>query len=233
MNQWSRITQILLPPVCALCGDPGAFGADLCRACRDDLPWNRHACRRCALPLPAASRGALCGECLRRPPPFDRALAPFRYAPPLDHLLLGLKHRRRLDAAHSLGGLMAGWLAQRIHEPPELILPVPLHPARLRRRGFNQSLELARRIASALELPLAGRCCRRLRDTPPQAELNAPQRRRNLRGAFEVSAPLPSRVAVIDDVMTTGSTARELTRCLRRAGAKEIEVWVCARAGRA
>lgn len=233
MNQWSRIIQALLPPVCALCAAPGDAGYDLCRACREALPWNHHACRRCALPLPAAGHGALCGECLRRSPPFARALAPFRYAPPLDHLLLGLKHRDRLDAARSLGGLMATWLEGRIDSAPGLILPVPLHPARLRSRGFNQSRELARGIATRLRVPVGHPRCRRIRDTPPQAELNADDRRRNLRGAFEITGPLPPRVAIVDDVMTTGSTARELSRCLQRAGVEVVEVWVCARAGRA
>ncbi|MCF6209422.1 MAG: ComF family protein [Gammaproteobacteria bacterium] len=216
-----------------LCGERGASGLDLCHACRLDLPIIEAACARCAIPLPVAHQhGSLCGQCQTEPPAFTHCLAPFAYHAPLDHLLKDLKFNRRLVLARTLGGLMAQWLEGRTDGLPERIIPVPLHPARLRERGFNQSLELARPIARRLKLPLDTHSCRRLRNTPPQAELPAEQRHNNLKGAFGVRQKLAGRVAIIDDVMTTGYTVQELARTLRDAGAAQVDVWVCARAGR-
>lgn len=232
IDRWLNIDQnILLEAVCALCGDRGEAGLDLCHACRLDLPVIETACLRCALPLPAAHRdGGICGHCQREPPAFERCLAPFAYQAPLDYLLQDLKFNRRLAPARTLGRLMAEWLATHMTSLPDRLLPVPLHPARLRERGFNQSLELARPIARRLKLPLDIHSCQRLRNTRPQAELSAKQRHGNLKGAFGVRRKLTGHVAIIDDVMTTGGTVQELARTLREAGAEQVEVWVCARA---
>ncbi len=235
IDQWSNISQrILLAPVCVLCGDRGDSGLDLCRACRLDLPIIKAACERCAIPLPVTRHhGKLCGHCQTEPPAFEHCLAPFAYHAPLDHLLRDLKFNRRLALARTLGGLMARWLEDHIDGLPDRIMPVPLHPARMRERGFNQSLELAHPIAQRLKLPLDTHSCQRLRNTPPQAELSAKQRHSNLKGAFAVKQTLGGcRIAIIDDVMTTGGTVQELARTLRDAGAAQVDVWVCARAGR-
>ncbi|VAW92560.1 Competence protein F homolog, phosphoribosyltransferase domain; protein YhgH required for utilization of DNA as sole source of carbon and energy, partial [hydrothermal vent metagenome] len=134
-----------------LCGEQGASGLDLCHACRLDLPIIEAACTRCAIPLPVAHQhGSLCGPCQTDPPAFAHCLAPFAYHAPLDHLLKDLKFNRRLVLARTLGALMAQWLEGRTNGLPERIIPVPLHPARLRERGFNQSLELAHPIARRL-----------------------------------------------------------------------------------
>ncbi len=216
-----------------LCGERGHAGLDLCHACRLDLPVIEVACERCAIPLPATRHhGNLCGQCQTEPPAFAHCLAPFAYHAPLDHLLKDLKFKRRLALARTLGGLMAPWLADRTNGLPGRIVPVPLHPARLRERGFNQSLALAHPIARYLKLPLDIDSCRRLRDTPPQAELSARQRHGNLEGAFGVRRRLAGRIAIVDDVMTTGCTVQALARALRDAGAAQVDVWVCARAGR-
>ena len=216
-----------------LCGERGDAGLDLCHACRLDLPVIEVACERCAIPLPATRHhGSLCGQCQSDPPAFARCLAPFAYHAPLDHLLKDLKFKRRLALARTLGGLMARWLEGRTDGLPGRIMPVPLHPARLRERGFNQSLALAQPIARRLKLPLDTHSCRRLRNTPAQAELPVGQRHSNLKGAFGVRQKLAGRIAIVDDVMTTGCTVQELARTLRDAGAARVEVWVCARAGR-
>ncbi|HHH47543.1 MAG TPA: ComF family protein [Gammaproteobacteria bacterium] len=233
IDRWLNIDQSApLEPVCVLCGEQGGAGLDLCHACHFDLPMVETACLQCAIPLPAAHPGgALCGHCQADPPPFERCLAPFAYRAPLDHLLQDLKFNRRLALARTFGRLMAEWLADHCDGLPERLLPVPLHPARLRERGFNQSLELARPIARRLGLPLDIHGCQRLRNTPPQAELSAKQRRGNIKGAFGVTGTPAGHIAIIDDVMTTGSTVRELARTLHKAGANRVEVWVCARAG--
>lgn len=232
VDDWLEIAQAwVLPWTCLCCGAAGDPPRDLCRACRDALPWIASACPRCALPLPpGAPRGARCGRCLRRPrSPVAGAVAPFRYAHPVDRLLIALKFGARLEVARLLGGLLAGTVAARGVRLPELVVPVPLHPARLAARGFNQATELARPLAGGLGLPLATDLCVRLRDTPAQRTLDARARRRNLRDAFAVRGCAPRRVALVDDVVTTGSTCAALARALLAAGAREVQVWSVAR----
>jgi ComF family protein len=223
-----RLHAWLLPWRCLLCGDAGSEGLDLCGACAAELPRNASCCARCALPLP--SPAALCGACQRKPPPWDAAWSPFRYGWPLDRLEARYKFGRDLAAGRTLAEL---W--RRLPPPaarPALILPVPLHRARLRQRGFNQALELARPLGRSLGVPVRHGLLLRARATAAQSELDAAARRRNVRGAFAVhaGAALPSHVAVLDDVMTTGATLAECVRALKRAGAQRVDVWALARA---
>jgi ComF family protein len=178
----------------------------------------------------ARGSALVCGECLKRPPPFGRCIAPYRYGVPLDHLILRHKFHRDVASARLLGTLMTRAM---VTTGVQGIVPVPLHPSRLRARGFNQALELARPLARSLGLPLFTNTCRRTLATEPQSLLHARQRQRNVRGAFQVAWPdPPRRLAVVDDVLSTGATVAELTRALQRAGVKEVEVWVLARAER-
>lgn len=223
-----RVQQWLLPLRCLLCGAAGAHGIDLCADCVAELPRNNVCCARCALPLAAAA--TLCGECQRRPPAWDAAWAPFRYAWPLDRLESRYKFGRDLAAGKVLTTL---WLAEpRPIGMPDLILPVPLHQGRLRQRGYNQALELARPLARALGVPIQHAALQRLRATPAQTELDAVDRRHNVRGAFTLRTgiQLPPHVAIVDDVMTTGATLAECARVLRRAGVRRVDVWAMARA---
>lgn len=230
-NWTNYIQRLLYPPTCLLCGRSGAEGRDLCPECRSELPHNLNPCRCCALPLPVdAPAGALCGKCQQRPPPFVRCLAPFTYRSPLPELINGLKFHGRLSYSRLLTELLLPAITAAIHQPPELIIPVPLHPTRLRERGYNQALELARPLSLHLGIPLELHHCRRTRATPPQSGLEQKQRRRNIRGAFEISPEIQARhVALLDDVVTTGSTAAELTRQLHRRGVGRVEVWALAR----
>lgn len=218
------------PPVCLVCGGAGSAGMDICRACALELPHAQAgACTRCALPLPHAGSGTLCGQCLSSPPAFDQILAAFHYQPPIDHLVSGFKFRARLNQGRLLGELMQQSLIDRI-EPPDLILPVPLHPSRLRQRGFNQAVELARPLARTLRLPLELHAVRRIRATPPQRKLSSADRQKNLRHAFEPDPDFkPAHVALVDDVMTTGATISELARLLKRHGVLRVDAWVLAR----
>lgn len=229
VDQWLSFTQSLLyPPRCLLCGAPGEGERCLCRGCLDDLPHNPVACRLCALPLEAHEEG-VCGACLKHPPPLDGSLIPFRYAPPLDHLLLGLKFNRQLLNARLLGDLMAEAITANAEPLPDCIVPVPLHPSRLRERGYNQALELARPIARELGVEVNERlACRKLA-TSAQSTLEKKARKHNIRNAFVAINQPPEHIAIIDDVVTTGSTANELARVLRRAGATRVVVWACAR----
>ncbi|MBW8369161.1 MAG: ComF family protein [Arenimonas sp.] len=216
----------MLPARCLVCREPGSRGQDLCGACRTDLPFNRVACARCALPLPVAG---LCGACLRQPPPFTASRAVLVYRFPADQLLPRFKFHGDLAAGRLLSQLMAEELAD-APRPPALV-PLPLHPARLRQRGDDPALELARPLARALGLPLRDDLLRRVRATSPQSELDAASRRHNVRSAFSAPNPraLPGHVALVDDVMTTGATLAEATRALLRAGVARVDLWVAAR----
>lgn len=226
-----QILTRLFPATCVLCGAPGWDGLDLCVGCLADLPYDQDCCSRCALPLPAGQpSGAMCGQCQRHPPPYGVCHAAFRYEDPLPALVGGAKFRSRLNLARLLGQCLAAALQERGAQMPDLILPVPLHARRLRERGYNQAMEVARTLGRELSIPVDARSCARVVATPPQAGLEQKGRRRNVRGAFRVVRPLDAaRVAVVDDVVTTGSTVAELTRVLRTAGVKRVDVWAVAR----
>lgn len=225
---WRGTRTFVLPSTCLLCGAAGADELDLCSECVAELPRNHTCCARCALPL--AAPAAMCGECVRRAPPWDAAWAPFRYGWPLDRLESRFKFSADLAAGRVLSTL---W--QREACPlnlPALILPVPLHRTRLRRRGYNQANELAAPLARFLGVAVCSGVLRRQRATEAQTELDAVHRRRNVRGAFTLreGAELPSHVAILDDVMTTGATVAECARVLKRAGTARVDVWALARA---
>ncbi len=217
------------PSRCVLCGQPGNDGRDLCSGCLSDLPSNLHPCRRCATSL--TDGATVCGPCQRTPPPFEQSVIPFRYAPPLDYLLQQLKFHQQLHLAPLLAGLLAETIAARGIPLPDLILPVPLHRTRLRERGYNQALELAKPLSRELSLPLSITGIRRPRATPAQTSLQGKERRKNLRDAFAVTGKLPAHVAILDDVVTTGATVTELTRTLKKSGVERVEIWAVAKAG--
>lgn len=234
VDGWLQCVQgVLFPPSCVLCGgfgQPPVF--DLCAACAADLPRNHAACRRCAVPLSIAAGGeAICGDCLLHPRHFDRAIVPFRYAYPVDHLVRGFKYRGALAYGRVLATLLAQHLAIVADPRPQLLIPVPLHLARHRERGFNQSTELARRVGSLLDIRVDENASRRIRATEDQTQLSARARRKNVRRAFALAGtPGADHVAIVDDVLTTGSTVAEIARLLRRSGIGTIQVWAVARA---
>ena len=222
------VRDYLLPAVCTLCGSSGVRARDLCPGCAEDLPVDKAACIRCGAPLPIPG---ICGRCQLHPPAFDRTAAAFPYLAPVDAMIKRLKFNGDLHLARLLGSLMADHLGAAGAVLPEVIVPVPLHRRRLRERGFNQALELARPLARRLGVPLDWRHVVRTRATDPQADLPAKLRSGNVKDAFAVAPGFDAqRVAIVDDVMTTGYTVNELAATLRRAGVADISVWVCARA---
>jgi ComF family protein len=208
---------------CQLCG-AGCERGMLCVPCLEDLPWlPARRCVQCAAPL---ASGGICGACLDRPPRFDRVEAVFAYRFPVDGLVQACKYGGRL----ALAGLLGGELARVVTGGVDAIVPMPLASRRLAERGFNQALEIARPVARATRVPLLHNACRKVTDTPAQAALPWDERARNIRRAFVCDADLREmRIAVVDDVLTTGATLNELSRVLRKAGAIEVVGWVVAR----
>lgn len=210
--------------------------ARLCGPCRQRFGAERMRCVRCGLATGTAL--AACGECLRAPPPFERTVVAFDYAFPWDRVIgrwkFGAQAELACALAPPLATAVARDLAARDAAPPEFVLPVPLAPARLAERGFNQAWELARRVARELRVPARADLLARALDTAHQAELTRAERERNLRAAFMVPPTARPqlagrRVALVDDVFTTGATAREASAALRRGGAVAVELWVLAR----
>lgn len=188
-----------------------------------------HACPQCA---DFSAAGVLCGRCISEPPAFDQVISPFLYAEPMNQLIHGLKYQHQLRLSRWLGSqlLLALQLQKAPGHKPDAILPLPLHPARMKSRGFNQAMEIARPIARALHAPLHPLAVCRIRDTEPQATLPREERQRNIRGAFECREDYSGKtVLVIDDVLTTGSSANELARVLKLHGARQVIVGVAAR----
>lgn len=215
--------RLLAPPVCLLCGGPGQE--------RDDEPWGLDLCRHCEAACPRAGP---------EPPPFDTAFFLFCYEAPVDQLILRLKFQHQIAAARVLGMLLARALRASGRPLPECVVPMPLHDSRLRQRGFCQTLLIARHAARRLatargrSLPVRADLLRRVRAGAPQSTLPAAERTRNLTGAFAappLSAP-PRHVALLDDVLTTGSTALAAIAALRAAGIGRVELWCCARTPR-
>jgi len=210
---------------CVLCG---AGAGDLCRDCAAELPRIGSACCHCGLPL--ADRGP-CGACLRRPPPYSRCLSPFLYEAPVSQLITAFKYEGRFSYGRALSRQLCDCVrAAGAHADIDLLLPVPLHWRRRWTRGFNQAEIIADELGRALGLPAPTRRLRRLRAAPAQQGLGARERSRNLRAAFGARGRFDGlHIALIDDVVTTGATAAELTRLLLAAGAASAQVWCLAR----
>lgn len=223
INSRSQIERVLPAQPCLLCGASSRNGP-WCGPCDDAMPYfSIPHCPVCALPT---LNGAICGRCLKQPPQFDRTVAVFAYKFPLDKMVQALKFNGQLVLVRQF----ADKLAQRVEIRPDCIVAMPLHPARLRERGFNQSLELARQVASILNIPLLNHACQRVRDTPPQSALTWKERGKNMRKAFTCTEDLSGKhVAVVDDVMTSGASVNELAHALRQAHAREVSAWVVAR----
>lgn len=230
INQnWWR--PVLRPGRCLLCGDALPWRQDFCPECLPLLPRTVHRCPRCGAPGDALHSHP-CGRCLRYPPAFSRSRVWLDYATPVDRLVQDLKYNGKLHLARALGEAWGEDLAASYQGDIDLLVPVPLHPQRLRQRGFNQALELARPLSRILNIKISSRELVRTRATAPQAELSHQLRYANVRNAFSSKSEVfqGQCVALVDDVMTTGSTASAAATALRQAGAATAEVWILARA---
>ena len=223
LNNCLKFAQSLLQQNCVLCG-ARIRTQNLCAACREHLPYLRQpCCRMCALPIPD---GELCGACMSDPPAFDVARAAFSYSFPVDALIQALKYQGNLAVA----SILAEELLPKADVELDYLIPVPLSVERLRERGFNQALEIAKILSQKSGVSLLANACNRILDSPPQAGLPWKERAKNIRGAFVCKVELRGKkVALLDDVMTTGATLNELAKAVRKKGAIEISAWVVAR----
>lgn len=228
-DRWTNISQKLaqfLPAQpCVLCGSMSTHGL-WCADCEAALPYLDAAhCPVCALP---SAQGEICGQCLKEPPPFDRTTAVFAYQFPINKLIQQFKYAQELPLARQF----ALQLARRVPADtlPDYVIPMPLHPARMQERGFNQSMLLTQSLARQLNLKLLPNACTRIIHTPPQASLARAQRLKNMHGAFQCHLDLSGkRVALVDDVLTTGASLKALAAVVRAHGAVGVDNWVVAR----
>jgi len=231
----NEILNCLLPATCLLCYQPTKRNISLCVPCTQDLPWLSHCCPQCALPLQTKYDDMHCGTCLRDPPAFQSTTTLFHYVKPIDYLITQLKFNAKLSCAASLGELMAEFILQQ-RDPtltlPQCIIPVPLHYKRLRIRGFNQALEIAKPISKQLNIPIDLQVSQRILPTASQTQISSRDRKDNIKNAFQIQHAPYNHVAIVDDVITTGHTVRELSKMLHKAGIEKIEVWCIARTSR-
>jgi len=234
----ASLTGAIYPWLCPLCQTPlAAEGIGFCPKCAESIqPISRPFCPSCGEPF--ASPFGLdhrCGRCLQRKPPFARGRAYGLYQGALAEGIRRLKFSEEFSLVQSLSGLLAEAFARELADANyDLVIPVPLHPKRLRERGFNQVILLAQELCRRQRLRLDCHNLRRVRDTPPQIGLTRNQREQNLKGAFALRTPKAlagRRVLLVDDILTTGATARECARTLKRAKASGVDVLVLARVG--
>ncbi|WP_409525047.1 ComF family protein [Nitrincola sp. MINF-07-Sa-05] len=213
---------------CHLCTSPYSLPNGLCEACHADLPWLLNACQRCGLPLPLSNEQP-CQHCNDYPSAIDRTLVPFHYQFPLNRLIPDIKYHKKVATLGWLSHVMAEYLESVCTDKPDLLVPVPMHRLSEINRGFNQSTLLAYQLSRHLQIPCDHRMLSKIRHTQRQMTLSAEQRRHNLEQAFAIHRDPPEHVALIDDVMTTGSTADQLAQLLKARGALKVDLWVIAR----
>jgi ComF family protein len=242
LNKWLKNNQLLnfnsfvnaiFKQKCLLCASnldtPEANIHAACRACLNDLPWHpKTACPQCGL----ASDGNICGSCLSSPPDFDATHAVFLYSFPIDAMMVRYKYGNMLSLCSFFGQLLSEKVAP---ETVDLIISMPMHPTRIKERGFNQAHEIAKVLTKNCKEKLDFKSAERIKLTPPQASLPLKERVKNIKGAFKVNSNLNTsdlsgkRIAIVDDVMTTGASLNELAKTLKKGGAAHVECWVIAR----
>lgn len=221
----------IMPRRCVFCGtvcEPNE--AYCCCGCAAELPWVENRCTRCAGPLaPPVRDGVDCADCQQRPPPFVAAATPLRYTFPIDAAIKAMKFQRRLYYVQAFSPMLAQTMA-RLPQDIDALLPVPLHWRRHAIRGFNQAAELCKPLQKLTGLPILANVTR-IRPTPYQSGLDADERRRNLCAAFAIQGSVIARhVLIVDDVITTGETCRQLASVVLAAGAEKVSVLAIARA---
>lgn len=230
VNKWIKSKLFgVYPSSCVLCGESGMAQLDLCSACCGDLAPLENSCYSCGLPL-GMGEFQCCGSCLKNTPYFDHTVCGYRYQQPFSLFVQRMKFSSALQYVSILAELHSNFVIEHECCLPEILLPVPLHPQRVCERGFNQALELSKVLSRRLDIPFSTAFCHRHRAVPAQRGLSAKQRRVNLRNAFSTQLPRVKHIALVDDVMTTGSTFNEIAKGFKALGVERVDVWPMARA---
>lgn len=227
MLNLTALKNTLFPLQCLNCQKASAKA--ICPSCFNQLPWLRDGCYICgnAITGKPASKN-ICGKCLTTPPFFDHTIAALRYQEPISHLLTQLKFSEKLNNVSILSNLLLAKVNQ--EALPDLILPVPLHKKRIQHRGFNQALEISKKLSKQLNIPVDTTAIKRVKNTTPQSSLPAKHRQKNIKNAFELIQPIKAKhIAIVDDIVTTGNTVNELARMIKKQQDCYIEVWCVAR----
>lgn len=237
---FDKLSHLIFPHFCCFCGEVSKlskFSNDMCEICYSALPWIDNACFRCGAELASECEHVQCERCQEKPPAYDRLCALFHYHPPIRKMITNLKFSGQLAYGRILGEMFAKQMQEVWYKKdslPQGIIPVPLSLKRLRKRGYNQAFELLRPIVKNCGIPFLNSVCERTRHTTPQSALNKEKRRRNLKNVFKVTHPNKLKniehIAIMDDVVTTGSTVQALSLVLKEQGVSRIDVFCCCRA---
>lgn len=235
LNVYNR-TKIkqLLQISCLVCRGPTLFSQSVCRYCLESCPIIEQPCRHCGIPI-LSGHQETCAQCLTTPPPYSQTHCAFAYSYPINHIIHRIKYSNQISLLKSITRPLTEILLERYRQQPwpEAIIPVPLHNKRLRERGYDQAMLLAKTLKQQIrqtEVNLNTKLVRRTRFTPPQQGLKARDRLKNIRGAFLLTSPAIYRhVALVDDVVTTGATVSEIARLLLKEGVTQVDIWCLAR----
>ena len=226
-NLYSHLSQALnwlAPNKCYGCLKILSRPPPFCDACYIELPFQSNTCQQCGQAY-AANRD-YCGRCIITPPAYDRCFCPFEYQTPIKDLICGFKYREKVEHANMIGQLLAREIKNKEEPMPDIIVPVPIHIAKLRSRGFNQAKLIATIVGRKLNVPVTHKIIIKTRSTPPQAKQSLANRKKALSGCFAVQQPFSAKnVAIVDDVVTTGSTVNEISKVLKKNGANYVQVW--------
>ena len=227
---FKSLLNFLLPQQCYQCqtifNTPPALNTryPYCQDCYLSLPFTRHTCQQCGLAISASQD--YCGQCLSAPPPFDYCFCAFAYEAPIRAHICDFKYNQKPQLSQALASMLAREIIEHELERPELLIPVPMHLSKLRSRGYNQATLLAQQLGKILDIPVAINLLHKHKTTPAQVELSWNQRKKNLRNAFSLTAPVPAKhVAVVDDVFTTGTTCSEIANILTQSNVEYCQVW--------
>ncbi|RUR05778.1 ComF family protein [Legionella sp. km772] len=220
--------RIRLPSICILCNQFHPTRLAVCDFCIALFPSLGPSCKYCAFPLPDEGY-LICGHCIKQPPYFNNATIAYSFEEPLRGLLHRFKYQNGLYLSSLLAQLIINaWKKQ--PSTPQCLIPVPMHPKKIKSRGFNQTIIIAQLLSKRLKIPIDFISCQKKLHTPAQAELNGKKRSQNIKNAFSVAPSSYKHIALIDDLLTTGSTVNELAKVLKKSGVQQVDIWCCARA---
>ncbi len=214
----------LIPKRCLQCDSTINERHVVCERCYPLLPFQHHCCKRCGQNYSANTD--FCGHCLIKTPSFDRCFCPFKYESTIKELICDLKYRERPELAKSAAALLQAELLQHNIEMPSVLIPVPMHRSRLRERGYNQASLIAKHLGKSMNIQMLSGAVVKSKKTAPQAQQSLVGRKKNLKGSFKINKNFTFKsVAIIDDVVTTGTTAEEIAKILKKNGVDCVQVW--------